>query len=316
MTKILVAGGTGLIGTNLARGLKETGAAVRASYHLTVPAALEVEYQKYDFTSFEDCLTATAGMEAVFICAAQVFGVKGLTESPSASILPNLQINAGIFEACRQNGVKEIVFISSSTVYQAAAFPIREDQLDLNLPPYELYFGVGWLNRYLEQLAGLYRKKHGMRILIVRPTNIYGPYDHFDNERSHVIPALIRRALQKKVPFVIWGAGGEVRDFIYVDDFIADLLAIFRLDKTGEPINVGSGTPITVREAAEIILKTCGHGAPVEYDAAKPTAIPYRAVDIGRLEVLCGRRPRTSLAAGIKQTVAWYQKEMQSGRQQ
>ena len=108
--------------------------------------------------------------------------------------MPNLDIHAGLLEACSQNGVEKVVWVSSSTVYQEAFYPIREEQLDLNKPPYKLYLGVGGVYRYLEQLAQCYYQQRGLQVGIIRTANIYGPYDHFDDIKSHVIPALIKRA--------------------------------------------------------------------------------------------------------------------------
>lgn len=306
--KILVAGGTGLIGSSLTPALLAEGARVTASYFSKQPKG-RTKHRKYDFTAFEDCLKATAGQDAVFVCAAQISGVKGMAESPTASLLPNLRINAGLLEAALRNKVKTVVLISSSTVYQEAEHPIKEEQLDLNLPPYQLYLGVGGLNRYLEQLAWLYQEKFGMRIKIVRPTNVFGPHDRFEGEGTHVLPALIRRAVKKEDPFVVWGEGAEVRDFIYVEDLISDLLDIFSDDRASGPINVGSGQPLTVKEAVGMVLRMSGHQVAPQYDRTRPTAIPYRMLDLGRFESLFGKKPRTSFAEGIKKTIEWYRKE-------
>ena len=164
--KVFVAGGTGLVGTNLTQRLVQLDCYVSSSFFSKPPKILEELYQPYDFTKFEDCLKATQGQDFVIICAAQIFGSQLMKEHPTAFILPNFQINAGLFEACSQNKVKKVVFISSSTVYQEASYPIQEEQLDWNLPPYELYQGVGWLNRYLEQLANFYYKKQNLQIPI------------------------------------------------------------------------------------------------------------------------------------------------------
>lgn len=300
---ILVAGATGLIGANLARRLKEMGACLRATCFSRSQEGLE----KFDFTEMDACLEATRDMQSVFICAAQTFGAKVMKENPAALVGPNLRINAGLLEACRVNRVEKIVFISSSTVYQEAFHPVREDELDLNKPVYDLYLGVGGMKRYCEQLALFYSKACGMKIGIVRPSNIYGPHDKFDEAKSHVLPALILRALKKEDPFVVWGDGHTVRDFLYVDDFTEDLVAILERHCVADPVNVASGKAITIREAVKIILSACGHKARPVYDETKPNAIPYRQLDTTKFEALFGKRERTPFEEGIRRSVAWYQ---------
>lgn len=304
--KILVTGGTGLVGANLVQKLKNLGADVVASFHLKPAPFLKDIYRQFDFTKFEDCLSATKEKDYVIICAAQSFGTKMMKEQPTAFILPNLKINAGLLEACRINKVEKVILLSSSTVYPEANYPISEDQFDLNQPPYELYFGVGWLNRYIEQLAKFYVKTYGMKIGILRPTNIYGPFDKFDDEKSHVLPALIKRALKKENPFVVWGDGSAIRDFIYVDDFVEDLLNVLDNYCVGEPVNIGSGEETSVRDAVSVILDVCGHKTVPQYDKTKPTAIPYRMLNLKKFESLFGRQKRTPFKEGIKKTVDWY----------
>jgi len=304
--KILVAGGTGLVGANLTKRLKDLGANVSSSYFSTRPSLFKQIYKKFDFTKFEDCLKATKNRDYVIICAAKSFGANLMKENPSIYILPNLKINANLLEACSVNKVKKVIFISSSTVYQEANYPIRESQLDLNKPPYEFYFGAGWLNRYIEQLAKFYSQSYGMKIGILRPINIYGPFDKFDDEKSNVLPALIKRALKKEKPFTVWGDGSAVRDFIYVDDLIDDLLDVLDKYCVCEPVNVGSGEKITIKKAVNVVLDVCGHKVKPIYDETKPTGIPYRMLNLKKFESLFGKKKRVSFREGIAKTVNWY----------
>lgn len=303
---ILVAGGTGLIGTGLVKRLKKEGANVRATHFSRPPTFLPEVFERFDLTELDACVAATRGMDAVFICAAQTFGAKLMKERPTALVLPNLRINSGLLEACRINQVEKVVFISSSTVYQEAFWPIREDELDLNIPTYDLYLGVGGMKRYVEQLARFYHKVYGMKIAIVRPSNIYGPHDKFDDEKSHVLPALMKRALKREDPYVVWGDGFTVRDFLYVDDFVEDLLEILERYCVCDPINVASNVPITVREAVGTILKVCEHRVTPQYDETKPNAIPYRMMDTTKFDAVFGKKQRTPFEEGIRQTVDWY----------
>ena len=305
--KVLVTGGTGLLGTSLTRRLIALGAIVTSSRFERSPAVdLEPYYKRYDFTNYADCVDATAGQDYVLICAVQASGVTGMTDSPTSSILPNLAIHAGLLEACMQNGVERAVWVSSSTVYQEADHPIREDELNLNLPTFQLYQGVGWVYRYLEKLAKCYQDKSKLNIGVIRTTNIYGPYDHFDDQKSHVIPALIKRALRKEEPYVVWGNGHTVRDFIYVDDLVEGVLRVLKNDCNADPINISSGKPVSIRELVDIILKVCDHPVTPKYDSTKPTAVPYRVLDNSKADAILGLIHRTSLEDGIRKTVNWY----------
>lgn len=306
---ILVAGGTGLVGTNLTKRLLGLGAYVLSSYYSEPPEPFLACHESFDFRDFNDCLAATKYMDYVIICAAQTYGIKIMKEKPTISILPNLEINAGLFEACKINKVERVILISSATVYQESDYPIEEELLDLNKPPYSAYFGVGWLNRYIEKLAEFYYETSNMNIGIIRTTNIYGPHDKFDDDKSHVIPALIKRALNKELPYKVWGDGQEIRDFIYVDDFVDDLLDVLNGYCICEPINVASGELVSIREAVEVILKACKHKCTPEYDISKPTAIRFRALDLSKFDDIFGDKKRTSFEEGIRRTVRFRLKE-------
>lgn len=304
--RVLVAGGSGLAGSALARRLHEHGADVRASYHERRPALLPELHRRFDFTLLDDCLTATRGVQDVIVCAAQTFGAQIMRDEPTRLVLPNLQINSNLLEASRLNGVERVLLISSSTVYQEAFRPLREDELDLDVQPFPLYQGVGWMKRYVEQLARFYFDRYGLPVAIVRPSNIYGPRDKFADDRSHVLPALIKRALRREQPFVVWGTGAAVRDFLFVEDFVDDLLAVLERPFACDPLNLASGSALTIADAVRTILEVCGHDVAPQYDPSKPDAIPYRMLDTTKADAILGRRQRTSFRAGIAATVSWY----------
>ena len=305
--KVLITGGAGLLGTALTYVLADAGIDVESTYFSrTPPVNLAHCYRQYDFSRFDECLRATSGKDVVVICAVQASGVKGVQDSPTAALLPNLAIHAGLFEACANNGVEKAVWVSSSTVYQEAFHPIREDELDLNLPVYDLYAGIAWVYRYIEKLADCYYRKRGLQIAVIRTSNIYGPFDRFDDQKSHVIPALIKRALAKETPFTVWGNDGIVRDFVYVDDLVEGVLRALQNRCIPDPINISNGSPVTIRELVEVVLATCHHCSSIIFDAEKPTAVPYRVLDNSKCASLLGDFPRTGLAEGIAKTVAWY----------
>ena len=301
-----MAGGTGLIGTHMTRALQELESEVRSTYFSSQPQNHTEIYEQRDFTSFEDCMQATEGMQDLIICAAQIFGAQMMKENPTGALLPNLQINAGLIEAAARHGVERVIFISSSTVYQEANYAIAEDDLDLNQKPFKLYEGVGTLNRYIESMMQFYHSTGRFRAGIVRPTAVYGPNDQFADGKSHIIPANIKRALKGEDPYVVWGDGTPVRDFVYVEDVVESILHVLAYHCNAEPINVGNGTPITIAEAVQTILEVCGHQPTVEYDPSKPTSLPFRAVSTAKHNALFPEISRTSFHEGIEKTVQWY----------
>lgn len=307
---ILIAGGTGLIGANLTRHLAGMGLAPTGTRHSSTRpefAALPC----FDFTRFNDCLEATAERDAMVISAAISYGAAQNKANPTQATLPNLKIIGGLLEAAAQNNVKKVVLLSSSTVYQSADYPIREDQLDLSLPVHTAYQTVGNMYRYLEQLAMSYADIYGQSIYILRPTSVYGPYDCFDPQKSNVVPALIRRACMGESPFSVWGSPDVVRDFIYVEDVVRDIATCLLTDDIPAqiPFNISSGTPVTIGQTVEMVLKACDHDVEILFDTSKPTTIPYRAVDDTRYRKYFGNAPRTPLLDGLQKTRDWYQSE-------
>lgn len=310
LENILVAGGTGLIGANLTAHLINLGATPTATRFTSARPEFSA-FPCFDFTNFDDCLAATKGHESLVISAALSYGAAQNKACPTQSILPNLKIIGGLLEAAAQNSVKKVVLLSSSTVYQPADYPIRENQLDLSTPVHTAYKTVGNMYRYLEQLAANYGDIYGQDIYILRPTSVYGPFDSFDPQKSNVVPALIRRACEKESPFSVWGSPDVVRDFVYVKDVVRDITSCLTDDSipTSTPINISSGTPVTIGETVTKVLKACDHEADVHFDTSKPTTIPYRAVDDTLYKEIFGDTPRTSLIEGLKATRAWYQAE-------
>lgn len=303
---ILVAGGTGLVGANLVLELKRRGLDFVATRHGTSTGAAAALCQPYDLTSFDQCLAATRDKGAVVLAAAVIHSAAQAKANPTGAILPNLRINAGLLEAAAINQVPTAVVISSTSVYPDADHPLKEDALDLNQPPPGIYQGAGGYNRYLESLARLYGDAHGMRVIILRPTAIYGPFDKFGDENAHVVPALINRALAKEDPFEVWGSPQVVRDFVFAPDLAGDIITALTDEAipAGLPINAGSGQAIEIGQAVEDILSACDHAPSVRFNQDRPTSIPYRAVDMNRHQRYFGNG-RTKFAEGVRQTVDW-----------
>jgi GDP-L-fucose synthase len=318
--KVLVTGGTGFVGTHLVIELLNQGAFVRIPVHHRSFFRKDprIEIVRADLTQPQECLSVMAGMDCVFHAAGAV-GAAGLTPMNQLDgITLNLLLAARVLQAAWDTDVKRLLLFSSSTVYPAFSRPVKEEEI-WDGPPHPMYHGYGWMKRYLEKLAEFVALHSTLRIAIVRPTAVYGRWDNFDPRTSHVIPALILRALRKENPFVVWGTGEEVRDFLHVTDLARGSLLALEKYAVCDPINVGYGAIVTIRQIVETILKTAGHDqAEVVFDATKPTTIPYRAVDTSLARKAIGFEPAVSLAEGLKDTVEWYtqagpEKERQKG---
>ena len=307
--RVLVAGAAGFVGTHLVQRLIELGSEVRGTLfnRPTQWHDSRVEYVTCDLTKPEDCLNVTQGVDFVFMAAANSSGAGVMEKTPLVHLTPNVVMNAHMLAAAYENSVKRFCFISSNTVYPVTDFPVSEE--DTNFEYFEKYFVVGWMKRFSEIMCEMYAEKikSPMQTVVVRPGNLYGPYDKYTWKESKVIAALIRRAIERHDPFVVWGDGYDLKDFLYIEDFIQGLLLAFERSEGFEPLNIASGQPFNIRQVlAEILRETDYMDARVKYDASQPTMIPKRLIDISRAREVAGWAPRTSLKEGIAHTVAWY----------
>ncbi len=317
-SKVLVAGGAGFIGSHLVARLSAEGAEIKASLHenRAVIKDKRVEYVRSDLTKAEDCKRLVKGMDYVFMCAASTSGAAAIEGTPLIHVTPNVVMNSRILEASYVERVKKFVWMSSSVGYPPSGDrPVREEEF-FRGDPYDAYFASGWMKRYTEILCRMYSEKldHPMPTVVLRPSNIYGPFDKFEPRRSHVTAALVRRVAERQDPLVVWGDGKDVRDVIYVDDFVDAV--ILAAEKVGsyDPLNIGAGKAFTVDHILGTLLEIEGFNPRVIHDRSKPSMIPMRLVDTARAKKLLGFRPKTTLKDGLKKTVDWYKLKMSKSR--
>ena len=314
--KVLIAGGAGFLGTNLARKLAALGAELRLSVHRKpLQAAFpEAEVVVADLRRPEECARVVEGMDVVFICSAQTSGAGVIRTTPLVHVTPNVLINTLLLEAAYQAQVKKVCFISSGAAYPGTgARPVTESEM-FDGDPEEVYFPAGWMKRYAEILCRTYAEKIAkpMPTVVIRPSNVYGPYDKFDFAVSHVTAAMIRRVADRQDPIEVWGTGEDVRDLIYVDDFIEGLIAAFATERPYLAVNICAGTGHTVRQILEATLAVDGYDkADVRYDPSKPSTIPVRLMDNSLAKKEFGFEARTSLEEGLRRTIDWYRRNVQ-----
>jgi GDP-L-fucose synthase len=306
--KVLVTGGSGFVGTNFVRELLNRGATVRVPLHFRPMLVKDerIEVVKADLSKPEDCLAVCKGIDYVVNAAGAVSAAAVTNSNPMGVITNNLVVSAQMMQAAWTAGVQRFLILGSTTVYPAVERPIKEDEM-WGGPTHPTYFAYGWMRRYLERLAEFVAQKSPMKIALVRPTAVYGPYDDFHPVKSHVIPALIRKASEKMTPYEVWGTGDEVRDFLHVSDMVEGGLLAMEKAATCDPINLGYGKAFTIKDVVRIILKETGHDqVEVKFDSSKPVTIPFRMVDTSKAKQLLNFEAKVSLEAGLKDTVRWF----------
>jgi GDP-L-fucose synthase len=299
--RVLVTGGGGFLGWHLVGRLRAEGidpfVARRRDYDLTREADAER-------------LFADARPELVFHLAAEVGGIGANRASPGRYWYANLVMGANVLEQARLHGVEKTVLLGTICAYpKLTPVPFREEEL-WNGYPEETNAPYGVAKKALLVGAQAYREQYGTNAVYLLPVNLYGPRDNFDLETSHVIPALIRKMVEAQgrgdEEIVLWGDGSPTREFLYVDDCVEALwLAAQRYDGA-EPVNVGSGEEIAIRDLATLVAELTGFEGEIVWDTSRPNGQPRRKLDVSRAEKLFGFRATTTLSAGLERTIAWY----------
>jgi GDP-L-fucose synthase len=298
---VYVAGHKGLVGSALLRHLQKNG-----YRNILVRTRQELDLRQSDAVRN---FFSQAKPEAVVVAAAKVGGIKANSDYPVEFLLENLQIQNNLIAASFEFGVKKLLFLGSSCVYpKLAPQPIHEESLLAGpLEPTNEPYAIAKIAGI--KLCQAYAQQYGMDFICAMPTNIYGPGDNFDLEKSHVLAALIRKVHEAKLrnqrEVTIWGTGTPRREFLHADD-LADALG-FLLENydSSEIINVGCGEDLTIRELVEIVAQVIGFEIDLVFDTTKPDGTPKKLLDTTRLQAL-GWKPQISLNDGIRQTYQWF----------
>lgn len=306
--KILVTGATGFIGHNLVKRFLSLNYDVRGTYFTNTQRRHEgCEYIQCDLTLEEDCEKSTKDVDVVIMCAANSSGAEVMAKRPLTHLTPNIVMNAQMLQAAYENKVEKFVFISSNTVYPLTNFPVAENDVTYEL--YESYHVVGWMKLFSEIMCDMYASKipEKMATVVVRPSNLYGPFDKFDPTKSKVIAALTRRFSQRENPMSVWGDGNDVKDFLYIDDFADGLLSLIQTNYVG-PMNICSGKKTTIKDIISSLKIATGTSPKLEFDASKPSMIPYRTMNGSKMTNLTGWTATVPLTDGLTRTLKWYEK--------
>jgi GDP-L-fucose synthase len=309
--KVAVTGGNGFIASHVIEALIERGANVRAVGLRPKPDnfPFKVEYVQANLLQRNECERAFKGVDFVFHLAAIGWGFHENLKRQPQLITDNVLLNTTVLDVAYKLGVERYLYTSSSAVYPGHLQDLDEEA-NWDNPPHagELYFG--WAKRMGEIQAKAYYDHYGMPIAIVRPANPYGPRDNFDPQKSHVIPALIRRAVARENPFQVWGTGKAVRSFVHVRDVAQGMLLALEKAAVCEPINLASNETTTVADLVSLILELSGHTeAELVFDTSKPDGHPRKVPSVRRAAEKLGLSDYIPLRVGLKETIEWYLRE-------
>jgi GDP-L-fucose synthase len=307
--RIVVTGGAGFLGSFVIEELRRRGAS-----QIFVP--LIEEYDLVDRQSVRK-LMADARPDLVFHLAAQVGGIGANRANPGLFMFTNAMMGLHVFEECRLAKVQKLVAVGTICAYpKFTPVPFKEDDL-WNGYPEETNAPYGIAKKMMLVLSQGYREQYGVNSIVLFPVNLYGPRDNFDPRSSHVIPALIRKCVEARDAgrdeIVLWGDGSPTREFLYVGDAALGLVMAAAAYDSSDPVNLGTGQEISIRDLATLIADKTGFRGRLRWDTSQPNGQPRRRLDVTRARERFGFVARTSFADGLDATIAYFEEQHKKG---
>jgi GDP-L-fucose synthase len=298
--KIVVTGGHGFLGSWVVKRLKK-----ESPQDIFIPRS-----QEFDLREKAVCEKVVAGQDIIVHIAAHVGGIGLNKEHPGQLFYDNATMGIHLLEAARKAHVKKMLIIGTACSYpKYCAVPFQEKDFWLGYPD-EVTGIYGLAKKMLWVQAKAYRDEYGFNAIYIILVNLYGPGDSFDPINGHVIPALIMRMFEakrrKQKKFTVWGSGQATREFVYIKDAAEGIVSALKKYDGVEPVNIGTGKEISVRDLVSLLKKTIGYGGEIVWDSSKPDGQPRRVVDTSQAKNLFGFEAKTDLASGLKKTVEWY----------
>ncbi|MEZ0266007.1 MAG: GDP-L-fucose synthase family protein [Phycisphaerae bacterium] len=300
--RVAVTGGGGFVGSFVLENLAARG----------YTDVVSIRQKDYDLTSEADVerLYKTVRPAAVMHLAAEVGGIGANRENPGRYFFANMAMGMHLIEGARRHGIKKFLQVGTICAYpNLTPVPFKEEDLWNGFPevtnaPY------GIAKKALLTMCQAYRQQYGLNAIYLLPVNLYGPRDNFNLNSSHIIPAIIRKCLEAKergdAQISAWGTGSASREFLYVEDCAEGLVRALEKYDSPEPMNLGNGREVTIKQAIETIAKLVGFTGRIEWDATKPDGQPRRCLDVSRAKAAIGFEAATGFEEGLRKTIAWF----------
>ena len=301
--RTVVTGGAGFLGSFVVDRLQARGDEV------FVPRSAD-----FDLRRLEACerLVAEARPELLIHCAVNGGGIGWMREHPGSVLYDNVTMSTHLMEACRVGGVRKFVGVSSVCAYpRIVPMPMKEEDLFEGYPEPN-NAGYGLAKRLMMEQGRAYAKEYGFVSVFPMPTNLYGPRDVFDPERSHVVPALLRKCVEARDRdddhIVAWGTGTATRELLYVEDCADAIVAMADRYDSWEPVNIGNGQEFSIRELVETVARVCRFEGEVRWDTTRPDGQPRKCLDTSRAAERFGWRAQVDLEEGLRRTLSWWER--------
>lgn len=266
-----------------------------------------VNWIKADLTDTENVYSVLEGVDIVIQAAATTSGSKDIVSRPFIHTTDNAVMNSLIFRAAHECNVKHVIFFSCTVMLQSSNEALTESDFDANVPMHPRYFGVGWTKVYLEKMCEFYAGLGKTKYTVIRHSNIYGPHDKFDLERSHVFGATVTKVMTAKDTITVWGSGEEARDLLFIDD-LTDFVrkSVEVQEQPFELFNCGAGLAVKIKDLVKLIIAESGRSLMIEHDLSQPTIPTSLFLNCDKARRVLGWSPSHNLASGIAKTINWY----------
>lgn len=309
--KVLVCGATGFIGRNVAEALKDkydiTGTYLRS------PPWEGIEMVQADLRKEEDVKRVVEGKDVIIQMAATTSGANDILNRPYIHVTDNAVMNSLLLRSVFDSGVPQFIFPSCTVMYQPTSGKLlKEEDFNPSEEIFKSYFGVGNTKVYIEKMCEFFSRLGKTKHTVIRHSNVYGPHDKYDLERSHVFGATVTKVMNAKDSITVWGDGKEERDLLYVNDLVSLIDSAIEKQQTPyELVNAGMGKSVPIKDLVSKIINASGKDLEIKYDTTKPSIKTRVALDCSKAYEKFGWQPQTSLDEGIKKTLDWYKSNIQ-----
>ncbi len=298
--RVVVTGGNGFLGKHLLEEIKKKG-----SKEIFIP-----DRSEYDLRKYEDCLKVAGKGDVIIHLAANVGGIGYNREFPGDLFDDNILMGTFMMKAAREKKVEKYVALGTICAYpKFTPVPFKEENLWMGYPE-ETNAPYGLAKKMQLVQSTAYREQYGFNSICLFPVNLYGPGDNFNPKSSHVIPALIKKFVDAKEKgdsqVIVWGTGKASREFLYVEDAAKGILLAAEKYNKSDPVNLGAGFEITIKDLANLIKELTGYKGKIVWDKTKPDGQPRRMLDTSRAKKEFGFTAKTSFEEGLKKTIEWY----------